>query len=41
MIHSLKMKEHSPASVEFQWLEGRRYHNTPGASYLLPNDIDE
>ncbi|KAF9947852.1 hypothetical protein BGZ72_010221 [Mortierella alpina] len=28
-------------SPDFQWLEGRRYHNTPGASYLLPNDIDE
>ncbi|KAF9901902.1 hypothetical protein BX616_002101 [Lobosporangium transversale] len=28
-------------STEYQWLEGRRYHNIPGASYLLPNDIDE
>ncbi|KAG0087284.1 hypothetical protein BGZ92_007443 [Podila epicladia] len=28
-------------SADFQWLEGRRFHNIPGSSYLLPNDIDE
>ncbi|KAF9186874.1 hypothetical protein BGZ49_004139, partial [Haplosporangium sp. Z 27] len=40
--HSLeKMDEQTQVSVDYQWLEGRRYHNTPGASYLLPNDIDE
>ncbi|CAO3569605.1 unnamed protein product [Mortierella alpina] len=33
--------ERDHVSPDFQWLEGRRYHNTPGASYLLPNDIDE
>ncbi|KAF9952398.1 hypothetical protein BGZ70_000611 [Mortierella alpina] len=33
--------ERDNVSPDFQWLEGRRYHNTPGASYLLPNDIDE
>ncbi|KAF8950541.1 hypothetical protein BGZ46_004454 [Entomortierella lignicola] len=36
-----KMDEQTQVSVDYQWLEGRRYHNTPGASYLLPNDIDE
>ncbi|KAF9990641.1 hypothetical protein BGZ79_004782, partial [Entomortierella chlamydospora] len=35
-----KMHERNQVSIEYQWLEGRRYHNTPGASYLLPNDID-
>ncbi|KAG0337239.1 hypothetical protein BG004_007719, partial [Podila humilis] len=25
----------------FRWIDGRRHHNTEGAPYLLPNDIDE
>ncbi|KAG9320258.1 hypothetical protein KVV02_005035 [Mortierella alpina] len=36
-----RQMERDNISPDFQWLEGRRYHNTPGASYLLPNDIDE
>ncbi|KAF9186804.1 hypothetical protein BGZ51_001600 [Haplosporangium sp. Z 767] len=40
--YSIERKmERDQISTDFQWLEGRRYHNTPGASYLLPNDIDE
>ncbi|KAG0075491.1 hypothetical protein BGZ90_009845 [Linnemannia elongata] len=33
--------ERNNISPDFQWLDGRRYHNNPDASYLLPNDIDE
>ncbi|KAG0369641.1 hypothetical protein BGZ54_009373 [Gamsiella multidivaricata] len=25
----------------YRWFDGRRYHNTEGAVYMLPNDIDE
>ncbi|KAG0029348.1 hypothetical protein BGZ82_007990 [Podila clonocystis] len=25
----------------FRWIDGRRHHNTEGAPYILPNDIDE
>ncbi|KAG0046376.1 hypothetical protein BGZ83_008447 [Gryganskiella cystojenkinii] len=25
----------------FRWIDGRRHHNTDGAPYILPNDIDE
>ncbi|KAI8597777.1 hypothetical protein EDD21DRAFT_418384 [Dissophora ornata] len=25
----------------FRWIDGRRHHNTEGAVYVLPNDIDE
>ncbi|KAI1317859.1 hypothetical protein EDD11_007661 [Mortierella claussenii] len=25
----------------FRWIDGRRHHNTEGAFYVLPNDIDE
>ncbi|KAI8595436.1 hypothetical protein EDD21DRAFT_41922, partial [Dissophora ornata] len=35
-----RMRERSNISADYQWLEGRRYHNTPGASYVFPNDID-
>lgn len=41
-LFSIERKmERDNISPDFQWLDGRRYHNTPGASYLLPNDIDE
>ncbi|KAF9397600.1 hypothetical protein BGZ94_006255, partial [Podila epigama] len=25
----------------YRWIDGRRHHNTEGAPYILPNDIDE
>ncbi|KAF9089669.1 hypothetical protein BGX23_006547 [Mortierella sp. AD031] len=33
--------ERNNISPEYQWLDGRRYHNNASANYLLPNDIDE
>ncbi|KAG0264281.1 hypothetical protein BGZ95_003624 [Linnemannia exigua] len=33
--------ERSTISPDYQWLDGRRYHNNADANYLLPNDIDE
>jgi hypothetical protein len=31
----------SKGRQNFRWIDGRRHHNTEGAPYLLPNDIDE
>ncbi|KAK5821373.1 S-adenosyl-L-methionine-dependent methyltransferase [Linnemannia elongata] len=25
----------------YRWIDGRRHHNTEGAAYIMPNDIDE
>ncbi|KAG9065432.1 hypothetical protein KI688_002757 [Linnemannia hyalina] len=25
----------------YRWIDGRRHHNTDGAAYIMPNDIDE
>ncbi|KAK3842395.1 MAG: hypothetical protein J3R72DRAFT_131041 [Linnemannia gamsii] len=33
--------ERNTISPDYQWLDGRRYHNNADANYLLPNDIDE
>ncbi|CAG8520408.1 23509_t:CDS:2 [Cetraspora pellucida] len=40
----LKLKKETEtmnSQSEFQYLEGRRYHNTEGAIYPMPNDEDE
>jgi hypothetical protein len=29
------------ARQNYRWIDGRRHHNTDGAAYIMPNDIDE
>ncbi|KAG0290603.1 hypothetical protein BGZ96_005944 [Linnemannia gamsii] len=39
-IHSTT--DGKPATRQnYRWIDGRRHHNTEGAAYIMPNDIDE
>ncbi|KAG0274363.1 hypothetical protein BGZ95_009868 [Linnemannia exigua] len=39
-IHSTATDGKS-ARQNYRWIDGRRHHNTDGAAYIMPNDIDE
>ncbi|KAF9362239.1 hypothetical protein BGX34_006540 [Mortierella sp. NVP85] len=44
--HQRSTTLHSGSNVKsgrqnYRWIDGRRHHNTEGAIYVLPNDIDE
>ncbi|KAF9097229.1 hypothetical protein BGX23_009477 [Mortierella sp. AD031] len=38
-IHSTT--DGKPTRQNYRWIDGRRHHNTDGAAYILPNDIEE
>ncbi|KAF9361336.1 hypothetical protein BGX26_004194 [Mortierella sp. AD094] len=41
VAHSVSNGSKSDGRQNFHWIDGRRHHNTEGAVYVLPNDIDE